>query len=121
MFFCVVCACSLQEKLVRERAEVGLKAGLHVCRMLYASSESSNTDAGTDRVRDSSMVLFRFLACLNAYFHCSLSFLLLSDASSHELLCPNTQSPSVLVQWAASQQSLGAIHFPVPPGPGILK
>lgn len=40
MFFCVVCACSLQEELVRERAEVGLKAGLHVCRMLYASSES---------------------------------------------------------------------------------
>lgn len=90
-------------------------------RMLYTSSEPSSTDAGTDRVRDSSVVLFRFLVCLNAYFHCSLSFLLLSDASSHELLCPNTQSPSVLVQWVASQQSLGAIHFPVPPGPGILK
>ncbi|XP_054995442.1 protein FAM76A isoform X1 [Sorex araneus] len=45
-----------------------------------------------------------------------------SDASSYELLCPNIQNaPSVLVQWAASQQSLGANHFPVPPGLGILK
>ncbi|MBZ3882132.1 Protein FAM76A [Sciurus carolinensis] len=44
-----------------------------------------------------------------------------SDASSYELLCPNIQSaPSVLVQWAASQQSLGVNHFPVPPGLGIL-
>ncbi|XP_021590324.2 protein FAM76A isoform X3 [Ictidomys tridecemlineatus] len=44
-----------------------------------------------------------------------------SDASSYELLCPNIQSaPSVLVQWATSQQSLGATNFPVPPGPGIL-
>ncbi|XP_048671975.1 protein FAM76A isoform X1 [Marmota marmota marmota] len=44
-----------------------------------------------------------------------------SDASSYELLCPNIQSaPSMLVQWATSQQSLGANHFPVPPGPGIL-
>ncbi|XP_074074065.1 protein FAM76A isoform X2 [Macrotis lagotis] len=44
-----------------------------------------------------------------------------SVPSSYELLCPNIQSaPSVLVQWAASQQSLGANHYPVPPGTGIL-
>ncbi|XP_032971314.1 protein FAM76A isoform X1 [Rhinolophus ferrumequinum] len=44
-----------------------------------------------------------------------------SNASSYELLCPNTRSvPSMLVQWIASQQSLGANHFFVPPGTSIL-
>lgn len=65
---------------------------------------------------------FSFSACLNAHFYSSLSSVLLSDASSYELLCPNIQSaPSMLVQWAASQQHRGTSHFPVPPGPGILK
>ncbi|KAH0631237.1 hypothetical protein JD844_005481, partial [Phrynosoma platyrhinos] len=45
-----------------------------------------------------------------------------SVPSSPEMLCPPIQSaPSVLVQWAASQQSLGAHDCPVSQGTDILK
>lgn len=63
-------------------------------RIFHSSLEPSSADAGTGFI----------LTCLNACFLSSISSLL-SDASSHELLCPNIQSLSVLVQWAASQQS----------------
>ncbi|XP_067399367.1 protein FAM76A isoform X6 [Emydura macquarii macquarii] len=44
-----------------------------------------------------------------------------SVPSSPEMLCPPTQSaPSVLVQWAASQQSPGAHHYPVSQGIDVL-
>ncbi|XP_050787961.1 sestrin-2 isoform X2 [Gopherus flavomarginatus] len=44
-----------------------------------------------------------------------------SVPSSPEMLCPPTQSaPSVLVQWAASQQSPGAHHYPVSQGTDVL-
>lgn len=88
---------------------------------VFAGCTCSRTGSSSKN-RKLRWILLFFYALVHAYFHSSLSSLILSVPSSPETLCPPMQSaPSTLAQWAASQQSLGAHHCPVSQGTDILK
>lgn len=89
----------------------------------YAGCVRSRTGVASRnrRLRWIFFLLF-FDGLVHAYFHSSLSSLILSVPSSPEMLCPPIQSaPSTLAQGAASHPSLGAHHCPVSRGTDILK
>lgn len=115
--------CRIQSWQAEER-QVGVKAVLLSLRddPCFLSLQTDSPVQTLDQERMSAFKYFCFILSLSKCIFLFLSSLLLSNASSYELLCPNTRSvPSMLVQWIASQQSLGANHFFVPPGTSILK